>query len=166
MDDFKINDKGQLYLGNFSKNVKKCFFVFSPIAFFSVATMCLMNYISYSGRKKGYIAGAIFGIVIFVWLYVIRGFNNLSALKRIINEISIETDFVSITCSKGLTNKEYNFRVPKSQLSIIEANSTKMFQDLEVMIFNIEDNLKLYFISSFWDNQDEIIQLIKSKDVR
>lgn len=162
---FNINPDGLFFLENFLTKIKKSLFVFVPIIFTLLGIVVFINSLSTPPGKKGYLVGAFVGVVLIVKIFIINGIQLLSIVRYTITEIKLTNDKVIFVCSKGLKGQEYNFETTIDKILINEELSPKKaFKDDKILTFKFDGNKRLYFVPSFWDNQEEIIQLLKPRN--
>ncbi|MET4140269.1 hypothetical protein [Pedobacter sp. UYP1] len=162
---FNINPDGLFFLENFIKKIKKSLFVFVPIIFGLLGIVVFVNSLSTPPGEKGYLVGAFVGVVLIVKIFIISGIQLLSIVKYTVTEIKLTNNKVIFVCSKGLQGQEYNFETTIDKIIINEElNPKKAFKDDKILTFKFDGNKRLYFVPSFWDNQEEIIQLLKPKN--
>ncbi|MGY0035109.1 hypothetical protein [Pedobacter sp. NJ-S-72] len=115
--------------------------------------------------ERHYLPGAFIGTILITKIFIIRGVQLLSIARKTITKITVINDTVVFFCSKGLLRgHESSFQTTLDQILIAEElNPKKIFKDEKIFTFKFDGNKKLYFVPSFWDNQEEIIQLLKSK---
>ncbi|QNK61446.1 hypothetical protein H7F33_12825 [Pedobacter sp. PAMC26386] len=167
MHYFDINPNGIFFLEKFTIKIKKSLFVIVPIMFGLLGIVVFVNSLSTPSGEKGYLVSAFVGTAIIVKIFIIRGIQLLSIVKHTIKEIKLTNDEVVFVCSKGLRGKEYNFETTLDKILICEElNPMKTFKDEKVFAVKFDGIKKLYFVPSFWNNQDEIIQLLKPKYVQ